>query len=131
MQENIVFAGSLRATLCKLFLHCAFTNPELIKGWIVKHLEIPEENVRVRYERNRTDDNGNEIARYFVLFVLDTEFVLKFDKKIEAPKEIEVPKVVNKPKKWWQREPDTMVVVEKVMPTDEPKFHWVLNAIDG
>ena len=40
------------------------------------------------------------------------------------------PKVVNKPKKWWQREPDTMVVIEKKKSSETPKFHWVLNAID-
>ena len=54
------FADNLRIKLCKLFLHCVFSNPEFIKGEIEKHLEIPEGGVKLRYERNRTDEQGNE-----------------------------------------------------------------------
>lgn len=124
------FAGNLRAKLCKLFLHCVFSNPEFIKNEISKHLEVPIGDVVLRYERNRTDEQGNEIARYFTLFLYDVEFVLRYDKRVEEPKEIEVPKVVNKPKKWWQLEPGTMVVIEKKKSSETPTFHWVLNAID-
>ena len=132
MQENPdnSFAENLRIKLCKLFLHCVFSNPEFISGEIEKHLEIPEGGVKLRYERNHTDEQGNEVSRYYTLFVYGVELILRYDKRIEEPREIEVPKVVNKPKKWWQREPDTMVVIEKKKSSETPKFHWVLNAID-
>ena len=134
MQEekkvDTAFADSIKQKLCMLFLHCVFSKPEFISGEIEKHLEIPEGGVKLRYERNHTDEQGNEVSRYYTLFVYGVELILRYDKRIEEPREIEVPKVVNKPKKWWQREPDTMVVIEKKKSSETPKFHWVLNAID-
>ena len=124
------FADSLRARLCKLFLHCVFTNPEFIVGSIKKHLEATSDDVALRYERSTTDEQGNELAKYYTIFLYGNEFILRYDKRVEEPKEIDVPKVVNKPKKWWKREYETMAIVERKKSSKTPILHWVLNCID-
>lgn len=46
--------GSICEKLRKLFLHCAFINPDFIKGQISKHLEIPIEKVSLTCESSHT-----------------------------------------------------------------------------
>ena len=121
---------SLHEKLCKLFLHTFVTQPNLLKGLVAKHIEVPENNVILREEKTVKDDNDNILYMSFILLIFEYEFVVRFDRRVEAPREIEVPKVVNKPKKWYQRTPDTMVVVEKKPSSDKPLIHWLVAAID-
>jgi len=121
---------SLHEKLCKLFLHTFVIQPSLLKGLVAKHIEVPEENVILREEKTVNDDNDNILYMSFTLLIFEYEFVVRFDRRVEAPKEIEVPKVVNKPKKWYQRTPDTMVIAEKKPSSDKPLIHWLIAAID-
>ena len=121
---------SLHEKLCKLFLYSFLTQPNLLKGLVAKHIEVPEENVILREEKTVKDDNDNILYMSFTLLIFEYEFVVRFDRRVEAPREIEVPKVVNKPKKWYQRTPDTMVIVEKKPSSDKPLIHWLIAAID-
>ena len=134
MQEekkvDTAFADSIKQKLCTLFLHCVFTNPEFIKGKIATHLNTDVSTVKMSQERIVTDDNGEELYKVYRLYLFGCEFILRYDKRTEEPREIEVPKVVNKPKKWYQRTPDTMVVIEKKKSSEKPTCHWVLNMID-
>lgn len=123
------FADNLKEKLCKLFLHCMFNSPDFVGREIEKHLEMQTNSVILRYERNRTNENGDEISKYYTLFVYDVEFVLRFDKRLEEPAEINVPKVVKKPKKWWQIEAKDTVVIEKKKVSETPTIYWVLNSI--
>lgn len=118
------FKDNMRDKLCKLFLHSFFTQPNFLKGQVIKHLEIPDENVVL--EKKSEDEN-------FVVFNLslfDYNYLVTFKKRIEEPKEIEVPKIVLKPKKWYQRTPEQMVVVEKQPSSDKPLNHWLLVKIE-
>lgn len=133
MQEKKVtssIADSFRGNLHRLFLHCVFTNPECISKDIAKHLAIEEENIKLRYERNKVDEEGVEICKYYTLFIIECEYVLRFDRRVDEPKEIEVPKVVNLPKKWWQNEPSKTIIKEKIMSSEKPTVRWLLSAID-
>jgi hypothetical protein len=121
---------SLHEKLCKLFLYSFLTQPNLLKGLVAKHIEVPEDNVILREEKTVKDDNDNILYMSFTLLIFEYEFVVRFDRRVEAPREIEVPKVVNKPKKWYQRTPDTMVIVEKKPSSDKPLIHWLIAAID-
>ena len=73
---------------------------------------------------------GVEICKYYTLFILECEYVLRFDRRVDEPKEIEVPKVVNLPKKWWQNEPSKTIIKEKIMSSEKPTVRWLLSAID-
>ena len=134
MQEEKKVTPSMRESLheklCKLFLHSYVAQPELLKGFIAKHIEVPEDNVILREERSVKDDKDNVLYMLFTLFIFEYEFVVRFEKRVEEPKEIEVPKVVNKPKKWYQITPDTMVITEKKPSSDKPLIHWLMAAID-
>ena len=131
MQEKAPsMRDSLHEKLCKLFLYAFVTQPNLLKGLVAKHIEVPEENVILREEKTVKDDNDNILYMSFTLLIFEYEFVVRFDRRVEAPREIEVPKVVNKPKKWYQITPDTMVVVEKKPSSDKPLIHWLIAAID-
>ena len=121
--------GSICERLQKLFLHCAFVNPDFIKWQISKHLEIPIEKVSLICESSPKDDEGKETYRQYRLCIYGTEFVLLFDKKTDEPREIDVPKVVKAPKKWWQITADTTIVVEKKQVAKTPEY-WVLNMIE-
>ena len=121
---------SLHEKLCKLFLYSFLTQPNLLKGLVAKHIEVPEENVILREEKTVKDDNDNILYMSFTLLIFEYEFVVRFDRRVEVPREIEVPKVVNKPKKWYQITPDTMVIVEKKPSSDKPLIHWLIAAID-
>lgn len=124
------FADSLRAELCKLFLHCAFKNPEFVLGEIEKHLSAPKDSVVLYVERNTTDANGNEISKHYKLSLFGVEFVLRYDKKTEPQREVLLRKIVVKPKKWWQIKPTTMVITEKTKLSESNNSHWVLNCIE-
>ena len=131
MQEtkmSSTFAESVKGKLSTLFLHCVFTKPEFIKGEISKHLELPHEKVILNHEKTINDKNGEELYNIFKLNVYDIDLALRFDKRIESPKIIKVPKVVNKPKKWYQSEPETMVVIEEKQA--KQTYHWTLNSIE-
>jgi len=121
---------SLHEMLRKLFLYTFVTQPNLLKDLVAKHIEVPEENVILREEKTVKDDNDNILYMSFALLIFEHEFVVRFDRRVEIPKEIEVPKVVNKPKKWYQRTPDKMIVVEKKPSSDKPLIHWLVAAID-
>ena len=121
---------SLHEKLCKLFLHTFVTQPNLLKGLVAKHIEVPEKNVILMEEKTVKDNNDNILYMSFTLLIFEYEFVVRFDRRVEAPREIEVPKVVNKPKKWYQRTPDTMVITEKKPSSDKPLIHWLIAAID-
>lgn len=125
MREN------LREKLCKLFLHTFISKPQLIRGQILKHLEIPEASISMREERNVTDDDGNVLYSLFTLKLFEYEFILRFDKRVELTKEIDVPKVVNTDKRWWQfTKPDHEVVIEKKPSSERPLVHWLLSSIE-
>lgn len=125
MREN------LREKLCNLFLHTFISQPNLIRGQILKHLDMPEENVLLREERNVTDDEGNILYALFTLSIFEYEFILRFDRRVELPKEIEVPKVIKAEKKWWEfTKPDHEVVIEKKPSSERPLVHWLLSRIN-
>ena len=125
MREN------LREKLCKLFLHTFISKPQLIRWQILKHLEVPEENVVLREERNVTDDDGNVLYSLFTLLIFEYEYILRFDKRVEQPKDIDVPKVVKTDKKWWEfRKPNHEVVIEKKPSIERPLTHWLLSSIE-
>ena len=131
MQEKQTLVENLRNKIRSLFLWTALHKPEYIVGEISKHLEIPIDSIKLREEKNVTDDNGEVKYSNFTLLVYDVEFVLRFTRKVEQPKEIEVPKVVNKPKKWYQfGEPETEVVIEKQPSREKPRMYWVLSSVD-
>jgi hypothetical protein len=133
MQEKKVthsIAENFRDNLHRLFLYCIFTNPEYICKDISKYFGIEESNIRIRYERNKTNDEGVEICKHYVLFIFDCEYVLTFLKRVDEPREIEVQKVVNQPKKWWQKEPTKTIVKEKIIANEKPTVRWLLSAID-
>ena len=133
MQEKKVtrsIADGFRDGLHRLFLYCVFTSPENIYKDIVKHLLIDEENIKLRYEHNKVDEEGVEICKYYTLFIFDCEYVLTFNRRVDEPKELEVPKVVNLPKKWWQKEPSKTIIKEKIMSSEKPTVRWILSSID-
>jgi hypothetical protein len=133
MQEKKVthsIADGFRGNLHRLFLYCVFTSPEHICADIVNHLAINEENIKLIYERNKVDEEGVEVCKYYTLLLFDCEYVLRFDRRVDKPKEIEVPKVVNLPKKWWQKEPNKTIIKEKVMSSEKPTVRWLLSSID-
>lgn len=125
-----VVADSFCVDLHKLFLHCIFTNPEHIRGEIIKHLGISDDNITLRCERTETNAEGEEISKHYTLLAYGNEYVLRFDKRVDEQKEIEIPKVVNLPKKWWQLEPKKTVVVEKKTINERRAIRWILSRVD-
>jgi hypothetical protein len=130
MQEKKTLADGIRNKIRNLFLWSAVNKPDYIVGKISEYLEIPIDSIKLREERSVKGDDGEIAYSMYTLLVYDSEFILRFTRKVEEPKEIEVPKVVNKPKKWYQRTPDTMVITEKKPSSDKPLIHWLIAAID-
>ena len=124
----LTLTEAIKERLCTLFLHCIFINPEFIKGEISKHLEIPKEDVSLSVENVETDENGNEVCKVYKLGIFGVELKLRYIKRVEEPREIEVPKIVKLPRKWYEYEPETMVVTEKKK--IKQTFHWVLDSIE-
>ena len=112
------------------FHYCTFINPEYLKGEIAKHLEIPEENIRLTKVREETDDNGNVRFAIYSLEVDKESFTIRFDKKTREVETIQVPKVVKKPKKWYQTEDELAVVVEEKKSAAKPMDYWLLSNIE-
>ena len=124
-----IVSKHMLSTISTLFLNTIFYDPEFIKGEISKHFGVPVEDVKLTYERNTVDENGEELYKVYTLIIFENEFILRFDKRVEQPKTIKIPKVVNQPKKWWQSEPDKTVVVEEKATSDTPRIYWVLSSI--
>jgi len=116
----------LATKLSDFFLYTVFTKPELIRGKVAKHLELPDTSVSL----GKSIVSENEITIPLILTPTDCkqEFALTFKRRIDEPKEIEIPKVVKKEKKWWQfGEPESEVIVEKK--TVKQTTYWILNSI--
>ena len=113
----------MRTRLSMLFLNTMFGNVDFIKGEVAKHFEIPESSVALKHEKTTEDTD------VCTLFIYDDKFTLSFVKRVEEPKEINVPKVVKMPKKWYQREGETTVAVEKKQ--TKPYVYWVLKNIEN
>ena len=130
MQEKKTLVDGVRNKIRNLFLWSAVNKPDYIVGKISEHLEIPIDSIKLREERSVKGDDGEVAYSIYTLLVYDSEFILRFTRKVEQPKEIEVPKVVNKPKKWYQRTPETEVVIEKQPSREKPRMYWVLSSVE-
>ena len=129
MQEKKTLVDGVRNKIRNLFLWSAVNKPDYIVGKISEHLEIPIDSIKLREERSVKGDDGEIAYSMYTLLVYDSEFILRFTRKVELPKEIEVPKVVNKSKKWYQR-PETEVVIEKQPSREKPRMYWVLSSVE-
>ena len=112
-----------------LFLHCVFNNPEYLKGEISKHLEIPEDEIKIIKEREVIDDNGNPIYSIYTVSIGGRNYTTRFDKKVRSVESVKVPKLVKKQKKWWQGDDDELEVVVEEKKTKEMQY-WVLSNIE-
>jgi hypothetical protein len=113
-----------------LFLHCVFNNPEYLKGEISKHLEIPEDEIKVTKEKEEVDDNGNPTYSIYTVSINGKNYTTRFDKKVRSVESVKVPKLVKKQKKWWQSDyDDELEVVVEEKKTKEMQY-WVLSNIE-
>jgi hypothetical protein len=127
--NNSYFDG-LKTKLKKLFLHCVFHDPELIRGEIIKHLEIPSESIGLQCERTVGNSDSEEQYKIYTLLLFGSEFMLHFKRRIEQPREINIPKVVLQPKKWYQARAKKIVVIEKKRTSDRPLVNWILSSVE-
>lgn len=111
------------------FLHCIFNKPEYLKGEITRHLDIPEDEIKITKEKEEVDDNGNPIYSIYSLSVNGKKYTTRFDKKIRNVESVKVPKLVKKQKKWWQSDDDELEVVVEEKQTKEMQY-WVLSNIE-
>jgi hypothetical protein len=131
MQEKKTLADGIHNKIRNLFLWSAVNKPDYIVGKISEYLEIPIDSIKLREERSVKGDDGEIAYSMYTLLVCDSEFILRFTRKVEEPKEIEVPKVVNKPKKWYQfGEPETEVIIEKQPSKEKPRVYWLLSSVE-
>ena len=113
-----------------LFLYCVFNQPEYLKGEISKHLEIPEDEIKITKEKEEVDDNGNTIYSIYTISVEGKKYTTRFDKKVRNVEKVKVPKLVKKEKKWWQgKEDEELEVVVEEKETKEMQY-WVLSNIE-
>ena len=113
-----------------LFLHCIFNNPEYLKGEISKHLEIPEDEIKITKEKEEVDDNGNPTYSIYTVSINGKNYTTRFDKKVRSVESVKVPKLVKKQKKWWQSDDDDeLEVVVEEKKTKEMQY-WVLSNIE-
>lgn len=118
------FAENLKKKLCTLFLHTTFTEPKFLVGNIAKQFDIDVSDVSLTQERNVEEGNYS----LYSLKIFDTEFVIRFNYKVEELKNRQIPKLVKTEKKWWQLgEPDTKVIMETVKTKE--RSYWVLSSI--
>ena len=111
------------------FLHCIFNQPEYLKGEISKHLEIPEDEIKITKEKEEVDDNGNPIYSIYTVSIGGRNYTTRFDKKVRSVESVKVPKLVKKEKKWWQTDNDELEVVVEEKKTKEMQY-WVLSNIE-
>lgn len=120
------YRNHLHEKLCKLFLYTVFATPLGIRKEIVKHLEIPEDNLQLGNPVET--EEATQIPASIVFEDNKEEFVLIFSKRIDPPKEVDVPKIVKEKRKWWQvGEGDSKLIVEKQKTKERP--YWVLTSI--
>lgn len=112
-----------------LFLYCVFNQPEYLKGEISKHLEIPEDEIKITKEKEEVDDNGNPVYTIYSLSVNGKKYTTRFDKKVRNVEKVKVPKLVKKEKKWWQSDNDELEVIVEEKDTKEMQY-WVLSSIE-
>lgn len=112
-----------------LFLHCVFNNPEYLKGEISKHLEIPEDEIKITKEKEEVDDNGKPTYSIYTVSINGKNYTTRFDKKVRSVESVKVPKLVKKQKKWWQGDDDELEVVVEEKKTKEMQY-WVLSNIE-
>jgi hypothetical protein len=114
-----------------LFLHCIFNQPEYLKREISKHLEIPEDEIKITKEKENVDDNGNTIYSIYTVSIGGRNYTTRFDKKVRNAEKVKVPKLVKKKKekKWWQIDNDELEVVVEENETKEMQY-WVLSNIE-
>ena len=112
-----------------LFLYCVFNQPEYLKGEISKHLEIPEDEIKITKEKEEVDDNGNPIYSIHTISVEGKKYTTRFDKKVRNVESVKVPKLVKKQKKWWQSDDDELEVVVEEKQTKKMQY-WVLSSIE-
>ena len=75
-----------------LFLHCVFNNPEYLKGEISKHLEIPEDEIKITKEKEEVDDNNNVITKTnFVTYIGPHQYLVT---KCRKPKDFKIPEKI-------------------------------------
>ena len=118
------FAENLKKKLCTLFLHTTFTEPKFLVGNIAKQFDIDVSDVSLT--KTETHD-GYDV---YSLKLLNAEFAIIFNHKVEELKDRQVPKLVKTEKKWWQvGEPDTKVIIETVKPKAKERNYWVLSSI--
>lgn len=118
------YAENLKKKLCTLFLHTTFTEPKFLVGNIAKQFDIDVSDVSLTQERNVEEGNYS----LYSLKIFDTEFVIRFNYKVEELKNRQIPKLVKTEKKWWQLgEPDTKVIMETVKTKE--RSYWVLSSI--
>ena len=120
------FAENLKKKLCTLFLYTTFTEPKFLVGNIAKQFDIDVSDVSLTQERNVEEGNYS----LYSLKMFDTEFVIRFNYKVEELKDRQIPKLVKTEKKWWQfGEPDTKVIMETVKAKE--RRYWVLSSISA
>jgi hypothetical protein len=113
-----------------LFLYCIFNQPEYLKGEISKHLDIPEDEIKITKEKEEVDDNGNPIRSIYTVSVEGKKYTTHFDKKVRNVEKVKVPKLVKKEKKWWQnKEDEELEVIVEEKETKEMQY-WVLSNIE-
>ena len=112
-----------------LFLHCIFNQPEYLKGEISKHLEIPEDEIKITKDKEEVDDNGNPIYSIYTVSIGGRNYTTRFDKKVRNVEKVKVPKLVKKEKKWWQSDDDELEVVVEEKETKKMQY-WVLSNIE-
>ena len=124
--EEKTYRNHLHKKLCKLFLFTKFIQPNFIRGEIVKHLELSDENVEVG--KVQTEENSLSMPIKVTFEDNKQEFLFTFSKRVEEPKEIDVPKIVNRERKWYEfGDPKKEVIVEKKMTKQQD--YWLLTSI--
>lgn len=126
IQNKESFAENLKKKICTLFLYTAFTEPKFLAEEIAKHLDIDINEVSLTQERNVE----NEHYSLYTLKVFGTEFVIRFNHKVEELKDRQVPRLVKAERKWWQiGKPNTKVVIEAVKPKQKERSYWVVHSV--
>lgn len=110
-------------------MYCVFNNPEYLKGEISKHLEIPEDEIKLTKEKEEVDGDGNPIYTIYSVSVEGKKYTTRFDKKVREVEEVKVPKLVKKEKKWWQGDDDELEVIVEKKKTKKMQY-WVLSSIE-
>lgn len=123
---NSTFRKHLQGRISTLFLNTMFITPNFIKNELVKHLELPKENITL--SKPTIDGDTQTMALSITFEDSKEEFGLVFSKRIEPSTEATVPKMVKKKRKWYQLgDEETELVFEKKMTKEQP--YWLLTEI--